>query len=121
MRIVTEMNKNAVHMNFYDNVYNSDLKGFKFSKSLDVDSMTTFSCNLQPGFALVWGGIRSGGTEDNEGLFFILVDSTQGKFSYTPILTGEIESVEWLNSQLTITFARASYWQINAIYVDSVG
>ena len=83
--------------------------------------MTTFSCNLQPGFALVWGGIRSGGTEDNEGLFFILVDSTQGKFSYTPILTGEIESVEWLNSQLTITFARASYWQINAIYVDSVG
>ena len=83
--------------------------------------MTTFSCNLPPSFALVWGGDRAGGTYDNEGLFFILVDSTQGKFSYAPILTGKIESVEWLNSQLTITFARASYWQINAIYVNSVG
>lgn len=102
-------------------IINADLKGFKFSKSLDIDIMTTFSCNLPPSFALVWGGIRSGGTEDNESLFFILVDSTQGKFSYTPILTGEIESVEWLNSQLTITFTRASYWQINAIYVDAVG
>ena len=114
------MNKNANIMKFY-NVNNNNLNGFKFSKSLETASITTLSCNLPASFALVWGGIRSAGSEDNEGLFFILVDSTQDKFSYTPILTGEIESVEWLNSQLTITFARASYWQINAIYVYSVG
>lgn len=115
------MNKNAVDMNFYDNVYNSDLNGFKFSKSLETASITTLSCNLPASLALVWGGIRAAGSEDNESLFFILVDSTQDNFSYTPILTGEIESVEWSNGQLTIIFTRASYWQINVIYVSSVG
>lgn len=48
LRIVAKMNKNAVDMNFYDNVYNSDLTGY-VPFAVGLPSNQKFYMALVPG------------------------------------------------------------------------
>ena len=69
---------------------------------------------------MVWGGNRAKGIYDGDNFAF-LVDATQNGFNYTPIIQGCVSDMTWGDNQLSVAFTTSSFWQINALCLDSIG
>lgn len=99
---------------------NAEINGFKFYKAMSNGTSNTVEMSIPDGICLVWAANRAKTTETMEcGL--ALMSTTQGGLGFYDVAGDKFSGVTRDGSNMIFTFTKSAYWQVNALYVQSLG